>query len=1129
MGTQFKELIAAGKTDQAISVAEKIVVADRQVMAIPASSKSEKKIKREVDREAIETLVWLIRAHLHSEAWLAAAERQGELADITDEVLGKTNCYSVDLRNDQVYYRRLASLKPEETRALVRVDATLATISEAHATGKYAEAIPLLQEAVKVQQQFLGNSSPKVADSLNGLAYLYQAQRDYARAEPLCRQVLVIRKKVLGENHLAYVSSLNNLASVYKAQDDYARAEPLCRQVLEIRKKVLGENHPNYADSLHALAELYQRQGDYARAEPLYRQAVEIAKKVFGENHPNYSAGLNNLAFLYELQGDYARAEPLYRQTVEIAKKVFGENHPNYGKCLNNLATLYLAQGDNARAEPLFQKAHEITKKALGENHPDCAIILDTLAGLYHDDARAERIYLQSLEIYKKAVGEKHPLYAISLERLASMYVAQGQYARAEPLFQKALEIVKKALGEDHPNYASSLGHLAGLYRAQGDYARAEPLFRQALEIRKKVLGENHPYYASSLNDLAKLYQAQADYARAEPLVRQGAAIIRRHIEATSIVQSERQQLAMLQDNRECLDQYLNLAAGSGRFAAAVYAESLAWKGIVLRRNRLARAGTQSPELAETFTQLQRVTTQLTRLAWAMPDPKQEANWRERTAKLSAEKEELEAQLSAHSAEYRRAKRQVTLEEVQTALPQDAVLIDFVEYTHFTPADKKAGTKKAGERRLLSFILATGRSAELVPLGVVQPINEAIEAWRVSCGTSADGTKAARLLRERLWEPIEGKLHGAKVVFLSPDGVLSRLPFAALPGKAPGSYLIEEHTFAVVPVPQLIPELACEDGRKQLQKNLLLMGNVDYDADVRSTGFNQNPDQQPPGRHVPMVVVGGTASKTLHFGPLPGTEGEVVAIERLYRADVGGDGVTTLKKSEASKQAFLAEARRNGYLHLATHGFFLEEKLPEPMGFATREAGRFGDQLHRSEAAAMHPSLLSGLALAGANHTGQADVSEAAGNSGGIVTAEEIGTQNLDGVQLVVLSACETGLGKAAGGEGLLGLQRAFQSAGARTVVASLWSVDDQGTRVLMEEFYKNLWEKKMPKLEALRQAQLKMLRNYDAQAGQVRGLGKFSKIDPDILAHAKEVKAGQAQPLSPAYWAAFVLSGDWR
>jgi CHAT domain-containing protein/Tfp pilus assembly protein PilF len=1068
--------------------------------------------------------------------------------------------------------------------------------------GDYRRAEPLYRQALEIEKKVLGENHPCYVASLHGLACLYLCERDYRRAEPLYRQVL----ETAGENSPFYSTSLHQLASLYQCQGDYVRAELRYRQALEIRKKALGENHPDYAITLGGLAVLYDAQGDYVRAETLLRQALAIQKKAPGENHPAYAKSLKDLANVLESQGDYQRAEPLLRQALAIQKRALGENHPDYAKCLRELAILYEAEGDYVRAETLFRQALEIWKKALGENNHDHATSLHDLALLYKaqgDYRQAETLFRQVLEIDKKVLGENHPDHAGTqyclanlyihqgdyqraelllrsaseiwkkalgenyrshanlLNSLGNLYEAQGDYVRAEPVYRQALEIQKKVLGENHPDYAHSLYSLAFLNQAQGDYRQAEPLYRQALEIQKKVLGENHPDYADTLRVLAILYQAQGDYRRAEPLCRQAVATIRRHLEATAVIQSERQQLAMLQQNRRYLDDYLNLSAESGQFSEPAYRELLAWKGMVVRRNRLARAAAQSLELAATFTRLQRVATQLARLAWAAPDPRQESNWRQRVAKLSAEKEELEAELSARSSEYRQAKQAIPLEDLRAALSSDSVLVDFVEYHHYTPADKNSKTKTTLERRLLGFVVAPDRPVEIVLLGPMQPINEAIETWRVTFGMSAQGAAAARLLRERLWAPIEGKLQGAKIVLISPDGSLSRLPFGALPGKTPGSYLIEERTFAVVPVPQLIPQLVQEAGRKQLRKKLLLLGNVDYDKPPANGRIGIQPvpkdseELRPPVRSLPPGV--------LHFGPLPGTDGEIAAIEELCRHEVGSMGVTTLRKSQAGKDAFLAEARRHGYLHLATHGFFIEEKvhvaaldtrevrgnvgLERATYMGSREMGQFGEMLNGPEAGGTYPALLSGLALAGANCAGEhqpsppAPLPEGEGSklssppaylpdgkgSEGILTAEEIGTQNLDGVQIVVLSACESGLGKQASGEGLLGLQRSFQSAGARSVVASLWSVDDAATKALMVAFYTNLWEKKMPKLAALRQAQLTMLREYDAKAGKLRGPGGERPVDPNKLATAKE--SGGARSLSPFYWASFVLSGDWK
>jgi CHAT domain-containing protein len=373
-------------------------------------------------------------------------------------------------------------------------------------------------------------------------------------------------------------------------------------------------------------------------------------------------------------------------------------------------------------------------------------------------------------------------------------------------------------------------------------------------------------------------------------------------------------------------------------------------------------------------------------------------------------------------------------------------------------------------------------------------------------------------LREKLWEPIEAKLGGAKIVLVSPDGALSRLPLAALPGKEAGHYLIEDYAIAIVPTAQVIPELVQDEGRKPLPKNLLIMGNIDYDAEGVAI---------PDAPANPIVLASRAPTDFATFRPLPATEAEVAAIARLCPQESASGSVTRLEKAQASKAAFLAEAGKHRYLHLATHGFFIEENLPVLPGFGAREQGRFGEMLHGPRGAEMHPALRCGLALAGANRATRAGAGDPlSGNrdDSGILTAEEIGTQNLEGVQLVVLSACESGLGKQVSGEGLLGLQRAFQSAGARNVVASLWPVDDQATSALMTLFYTKLWKENKPPLEALREAQLYIYHHPDeiGKPAADRGLGLS---EPGKLPDGGAVKPG-GKTASPEFWAGFVLAG---
>jgi tetratricopeptide (TPR) repeat protein len=537
---------------------------------------------------------------------------------------------------------------------------------------------------------------------------------------------------------------------------EYARAEPLLRQALEIAKEALGEGHPEYARGLNNLAVLYQGMGDFARAEPLFRQAMEIKKKVLGEGHPDYAQGLNNLAELYQDMRDYARAEPLIRQALEIKKKVLGEGHPDYAQSLNNLAGLYWAMGEYARAEPLLRQALEIKKKVLGEGHPD---------------------------------------YAASLNNLAAVYQDMDDYARAEPLYRQALEIRKKAVGEGHPDYATGLNNLAALYRDMGEYARAEPLFRQALEITKKALGEDHPSYAGWLRNLAMLYLAMGDDARAGE--RLAEVLDRRDsfTRATFAVLGERQRLRFLAEQGRELGAFISVSLRSTLRAGDLYRHVLRWKGAAEARQVEDRLARDRPELRPTLTRLAGDRARLARLAFATPPEAGRQDWRRQFDALRERIEGLESDLAAQSAAFgqQRQGRGPGPDEVAAALPEDVALVDLLVYAHVNPPEGGKGPFRE-ELRLLAFVLRRGRPVAVVPLGAARPVDEAVDAWRRALAGRRPGDvqAAAATLGRLAWEPLREHLGDARTVLVAPDGALARVPLAALPGRRPGSYLIED-------------------------------------------------------------------------------------------------------------------------------------------------------------------------------------------------------------------------------------------------------------------------------------------------------------------------------------------------
>ncbi|HWB00369.1 MAG TPA: tetratricopeptide repeat protein [Pirellulales bacterium] len=922
---------------------------------------------------------------------------------------------------------------------------------------------------------------------------LYDAGR-YAESLKLAQAVAETRAAILGTSHPNYGACLNIMALSYERLGDYSRAEPLFKQAAEIYKQAFGETHPQYATSLTCLAGLYRRMGDYARAEPLLKQAAEIDRNQLGQSHPDYAIDLDNLATLYRVAGDYAQAEPLYKQAAEIYKQALGEAHPNYAASLNNLALLYRSMGDKARAGPLYERALEIRRKTLGESHPDYVTSLNNLALQYcemGDYARAETLHKQVLESRKRILGESHPDYATSLNNLAWLYYCMGDSERAAPLYRQALAIRKQALGEAHPEYAQSLNNLAWLYDNARNYEQAAPLYMQALEIKKKSLGPSHPDYATTLNNLALVELGRGRAAEAEALLADAVQITRKSLDFSAAVQSEQQQLTMAVAVRGYLDNYLTTALAVHESPSKMYAEVAAWKGSISAQQQLLRvrqralAHDAASETSRLFAELDRQSRRLATLVRATPAPADAAKTQVETHTLSESVDSLYQQLSRLDPDFHRAwaERTISTAELQNTLPPSAALIDLLEYGHYLPS-AEPGKKHGWQRRVLAFVVRRQESVVCIELGASAPIAELVEAWRSGFGQRAtsQGTLPGDELRRRVWEPFEPHLAGIDTVLISPDGVLAQLAWCALPGRAPGSYLIEDRATAMIAIPQLLPELLKSTSATVAPASLLVAGDIDYGGDP-----GEPDDAIPVGR-----AAGAKLGQRAMLNMLPAAAAELDSIRNSYLRADGHGTIDVLNGRAATEAAFRRQAPHHGWLHLITHGYFAPSTV--------------------NESPPIHSGLLSGLALAGANSPPADDRDD------GILTALEVAGLDLSRVDTVVLSACETGLGTAAGGEGLLGLQRAFQTAGAKTVIATLWKVPDAATSQLMRRFYENLWDRRMGKLAALREAQLWLIHHPPSDDAGARGLA--------LDGRQAQAATGIAPPF---FWAAFVLSGDWR
>jgi CHAT domain-containing protein/Tfp pilus assembly protein PilF len=936
----------------------------------------------------------------------------------------------------------------ENDRALQEARKLFEGARQMRRAGKYDEAIPLVERALKTREMILGTDHRDVAAALNSLALIYWNKSDYAKAEPLYQRALSIVEKVLRPEHPIVANSLNNLALLYKDKGDYAKAEPLFLRALAIWEKALGPEDPTIAVSMNNLATLYHERGEYAKAEPRYQRALTIWEKAFGPDHPDVALSLFNLGILCGAIGDHAKAEPLFQRALAIWEKTSGPDHPDVSHALNSLGILYRNKGDYAKAEPLHQRALAIRRKAMGPDHPDVAN---------------------------------------SLHNLGLLYSKRGDDTKAEPLYHQALSIWEKSLGPDHPDVAGSLNNLADIHRDKGAYEKAEPLYQRALAIREKTLGPEHPDVAESLNDIAVFFMAKGDTAQAITFQSRANAIRERNLKLNLAIGSERQKLVHLDTLSKQTDQTVTLHLS---FAPRdLVACSMAVNLILQRKGRALDAASESLNaLRSRFNEedralLDRLTDTRSQIARLVLDGLRRmtaTQYRDRIKTLEEQAESLEAEISRRSDEFLAQSLPITLEAVRAAIPDDAALIEFASYRPFDPKASEEDDAY-GRPRYVAYILRRQGEIQWKELGDAKTIDQAVARLRkaMRAPKRRDMKNLARAVDRKVFQPLRPLVGNLARLLISPEGELNLIPFAALVDER-WRYRVERYSISYLASGRDLLRLGAP---RKSQSGPLIIADPDFGGrrEVEAARLLKQTKAAPKkqaGKESP-----APAFSQYYFPALPYTAEEGEALRRML------PGATLLTKRQASKAA-LMQAHSPELLHIATHGFFLEDLKLTSTGKrekSAHDASRRLKQVRKDDLLIEYPLLRAGLALAGANEQKDGD--------NGILTALEMTGLNLWGTKLVALSACDTGVGEVRNGDGVHGLRRALALAGTETQVMSLWPVSDRWTRELMVAYYRRL-KAGEGRSEALRQAQLEMLKNVKRR--------------------------------SPYYWAGFILSGEW-
>jgi len=957
-----------------------------------------------------------------------------------------------------------------------------------YSIGNYKKAEGYYLRSLEINRKIHGDENPQDIALLNNIATLYLKMGNYPKAEPLYLKALEISEKYFGVEHPNTISLLNNLGTFYDDIGNYEKAELIYLKVLGIREKVPGTEHPDYAISANNLGQLYFKMGNYERAEPLYKKALLINKNVYGEETFKYAISLNNIGALYNRRGNYEKAELYFLESLEIRKKVLGESHPDYATSLNNLALFYIETGDYEKAEPLFIQASGIQLKALGEEHPEYAVTLNNMAQLYSDKGnreKAESLLKQALNIHKNAYGEDHPDYAISLNNLALFYTGTGNYQMAETMFLKTLEVNKKVMGEMNADYASSLNNLAELYDYMGRSEKAELLYLQALNIIRRVCGENHPDYASMLSNLALLYQGSDQLEKAEPLYQQAMSTYLSQIQQQFSFLSEKEKEKYLAKVLFFFRTYQNFIiqqkSNNQTAAGKAYDIELSFKGLMLNSDKQLRESILSrgdSSAIKNYNIWIAVKSSLAR-QYSMPLEQQSPD----TKMMETRANDLEKQLVRLYSEKNDLKtsQNIHWQEVQKKLKPGDAAIEFTDFPFYNGKNWTDSTMyyaivlKQGDLYPLIVGLFEGRQLDAVlrrEMNSDQSYINDLYLWLNTSKQSVPGK--GRQLYELVWKPLEKYLNGTRTIYYSPSGRLHQLSFSAIPC---GETELLSDRYGLHQLSSTA-QLTFKPHENQVKK-LVMYGGIDYDAEfdkIQSTADqnSQSVEKLPfKANHSvsPEIIRGGS------WMYLDGTMSEVEKISKLA-ADNGVKAVI-ISGTEASE-----ESVRNMYgdsspevIHIATHGFFFPDVKTDYNNISFMTARESSSQSFRLSD---NPLMRSGLVFAGANHT-WAGEEVPPDLEDGILTAYEVSNMYLPNTELLVLSACETGLGEIKGSEGVFGLQRAFKLAGADYILMSLWQIPDYQTSELMNKFYSG-WFAGNSIEETLRLAQNFMKNKYPLQ-----------------------------------------------
>ncbi|WP_421874204.1 CHAT domain-containing protein [Marinoscillum sp.] len=905
------------------------------------------------------------------------------------------------------------------------------------------------------------------------LGYTLDELGYYRETEDIYLELLDVEKDLNGKKSQSYFVTASSLMEHYVYTQEYKKGLDLVKEL----QRTVDKNSLNDAMVLRFEGDFLEMSGNQSKSLRTLIKSLDILEELGMYASLEYVGVLNSLGGVANYMGKLPLAEEAYREAISILDRLPADYSDYKIAAKSNLANTLYTLGNYDEAISIYKENLKVDEEYFGKEsfyYGTDSYILGTCyekAGKYKE---AEEQLLTAGEVFKSVTGEESIWYARVLEHLTSLYTQTRELEKAKDTGLKAVAIIEK-VSSDPQQISKAYYYVGDAYYTEGEIDEATDYHERALSIRAKGLGKSHADYAESTNKMAILNWNKQKLEEARKLYDETFENYFQQINLIFPILSEEEKAKFYYNRlRPTFEQYNSFIVETSRedkeLIGEMYNYQLSTKGLILSATNKVRESIMNSgdtALVNKYENWVAQKEKLAKLFSATDVPVEVRNVK--IDSLNQLADGLERELSRESAVFAQtfADRDLTWKDVQSKLKPGEAAVEVVRFRDFTPDSAGVFTDEV----YYAALIVTAETTDY-PDMVLMRNGKLMETKYLSNYRNAIKYKVDEDFSYRLfWRPIANRLRGIKKVYFSPDGVFNQISIYTLRNPDTGNFTIDEMEIHVINNTKDL--VAFNSSSNPGNKSYLFgypnynMGAIDQKQEESggtdaSSIANAAKEDRSVGRGVrgargargaddnlQALSRGGTIPRGLRgnllrymrsnqmLALLPGTKKEVNLIDSLYNTKQLP--ATTYLSNEALEDS-IKRLNNPRTLHIATHGFFLESDHDD----------------QTQDEYVQNPLLRSGLILAGANSfISEGQISEEVRHDeDGILTAYEAMNLKLDGTELVVLSACETGLGEVKNGEGVYGLQRAFQVAGADAIIMSMWTVDDDATQELMTNFY---------------------------------------------------------------------------